>query len=156
FLHARGHYHAATRRSAEAFAPPGGESALPATHPLTFLFIQPSDNALVALNTPFEVSGRVTDQGGAEPHVIDKITVQIDSGPVVRAVVTHIHNPTLTEVSFSAFVTVTGGQDPHTLTVTATDDSGATIHATRKIFTDVAFAVDAPAIVIDVLSPLPF
>ena len=129
---------------------------MPATHPLTFLFIQPADNAVVTLNKPFEVSGRVTDQGGAEPHVIDKITVQIDSGAAVRAVVTHIHNPALTEVSFSAFVTVTGGQDPHTLTVTAIDDRGVTIHATRKLFTAVAFAVDAPAIVIDVLSPLPF
>ena len=111
---------------------------------------------MVHPNTPFEVSGRVTDEGSPEPHFVDLVTVQVDSSPAVKAALHRIHDQTQSLVAFSAFVSVTGGQDPHTLTVTAKDDRGFTVTVTRRIFTVVAFKVDAPAVVIDVLSFVPF
>jgi hypothetical protein len=127
-----------------------------ATQQIAFVFVQPADNAVVPSSHPFEVSGRVTDVGRPEPHLVDSVTVQVDNGPVVRASLTRIHDQTQSLVAFSAFVTVTGGHDPHTLTVIATDDAGQSVAATRHVFTNVPFAVDAPAVVVDLLSFVPF
>jgi hypothetical protein len=79
----------------------------------------------------------------------------VDGGPVINASRTRVHNPTLTEVSFHASVQVTGGPDPHTVTVTATDDQGISVTQTRHVFAGTPFAVDAPAVVVDILSPEP-
>src|SRR6185437_4570139 len=129
---------------------------MPARQNLSLTVNQPAASAIVKLNQPFPVSGVVLDQGPPEPHAIDSVTVQVDGGPIVRAALTHISNKSATEVSFHANVQVTAGADPHTVTVTATDDQRVSVKQTRQVFTGTPFAVDAPAVVVDVLSLFPF
>ena len=81
---------------------------------------QPPNNLAVHLNQPFLVTGQASDRGPPEPALIDSVTVQVDNGPIIKAALTHIPNKTITLYSFKAFAQVTGGQDPHTVTVTAT------------------------------------
>ena len=116
---------------------------------------QPQPNQKVTLNLPFTVTGQVSDQKGAEPHTIDSVTVQVDGGPATRATLKVIQNPQMVLVSFVATVKVTGGADPHTVTVTATDDAGLKATRTVQVFAGQVFAVDAPAVVVDLISPLP-
>lgn len=128
---------------------------MPGIQNLSLTVNQPVANSAVTLNQPFQVSGVVLDQGPPEPHAINSVTIQVDSGPIIRATLTHIPSKTVTEVTFHASAQVTGGQDPHIVTVTATDDRGASVKQRREVFTGEVFAVDAPAVVLDVLSPLP-
>jgi hypothetical protein len=116
---------------------------------------QPQPNQKVTLNVPFTVSGQVSDQKGVEPHTIDSVTVQVDGGPLTRATLKVIQNPQIVLVSFTATVQVTGGADPHTVTVTATDDAGLKDTKTVQVFAGQVFAADAPAVVVDLISPLP-
>lgn len=116
---------------------------------------QPPNNLVVHLNQPFLVTGQASDRGPPEPALIDSVTVQVDNGPIIKAALTHIPNKTITLYSFKAFAQVTGGQDPHTVTVTATNDSGISVRQTRQVFTGPVFQVDAPAILADLLFPFP-
>lgn len=116
---------------------------------------QPAANAVVGLNTPFQITGIVTDRGGREPIAIDSVTVQIDSGPVIHAAQKPVSNKTLTEVSFHATAQITGGNDPHTVTVVATNDQQMKATRTFTVFTGQPFQVDAPAVLIDVLTLIP-
>jgi hypothetical protein len=115
----------------------------------------PPNNLRVQPNQPFLVSGQASDRGPPEPALIDSITVQVDNGPVIKAQLTHIPGKTTTLYSFKAFAQVAGGQDPHTVTITATNDSNISVKQTRQVFTGPIFQVDAPAIVIDLLYPFP-
>lgn len=128
---------------------------MPTKQSLSLTVNQPAANATVKLNQPFSVTGVVLDQGPPEPRPINSVTVQVDGGPVIRAALTHIVNKTATEVSFHASAQVTGGQDPHIVVVTATDDLGS-VKQTKQVFTGTPFAVDAPAVTVDVLSAIPF
>jgi hypothetical protein len=115
----------------------------------------PPNNLMVQPNQPFLVSGQASDRGPPEPALIDSVTVQVDNGPVINAQLTHIPNKTMTLYSFKAFAQVTGGQDPHTVTITATNDSNIAVRQTRQVFTGPIFQVDAPAILADLLFPFP-
>src|ERR1700690_3043507 len=84
---------------------------------------QPTANSVVGLQ-PFQISGLVTDRGGVEPIMIDSVTVQIDGGPLINVTRKIIPNKTLTEVSFLASAQISGGSDPHSVTVVATNDQG--------------------------------
>jgi hypothetical protein len=114
---------------------------------------QPVNNATVTPNQPFVVSGQATDRGKPEPIMIDSVTVQVDSQPPIKATLTRIPNQQKTTVTFKASVQVTGGQDPHTVTVIATNDNGISQTKTVSVFTGPQ--VDAPAIFVDFLNPLP-
>jgi hypothetical protein len=116
---------------------------------------QPGQNSNITQNQPFIVSGTVTDTGGAEPIAIASVTVQVDGAPPVLANLLidtskrHVNAPVF---DFSASVEVTGGADPHVVTVTATNERNEYTQLTRNVFTDTPFAVDAPVIVIDLTS----
>lgn len=116
----------------------------------------PSNDAHVAPLQAFLVSGQASDAGLPEPHQIDTVTVQVDAGPVVDARLTQVPNKALSLFDYVAEVEVTDGADPHTVTVTAVNDNG--IKATRQIqvFTGPIFHPAAPAILIELLSPVSF
>jgi len=116
---------------------------------------QPAANAVVGLNQPFQIAGLVTDRGGVEPIMIDSVTVQIDGGPLINATRKIIHSKTLTEISFLASVQISGGSDPHTVTVVATNDQGLRATKTVTVFTGTIFQVDAPALLLDLLTVIP-
>jgi hypothetical protein len=120
----------------------------------TLTVVQPPNNLVVKLNQPFLVTGRASDVGPPEPNLIDSVTVQVDGGPPVRATLTRIPDKKHSVVSFKASVHVAGGQDPHTVSITATNDVGRSVKQTVAVFTNVAFEVDSPAIIIDI-SPYP-
>lgn len=111
---------------------------------------QPQNNLTVTLNQPFLVSGQVTDNGPPEPNLIDSVTVQVDGGAPIAAKLTHLADKKLTRYSFSALAKVTGGQDPHTVTVTATNDIGRSVKKTVSVFTGPAFEVSPPAVLFEI------
>jgi len=119
----------------------------------TLDLIQPANNATIKLNTTFVVSGQATDRGAPEPILIDSVTVQVDNQPPTKATLTRVPHQQKSTVNFKASVQVTGGQDPHTVTVIATNDNGLTQRKTVSVFTGPQ--VDAPAIFVDFLNPLP-
>jgi hypothetical protein len=117
---------------------------------LSLTLNQPLNNLSITLNQPFLVSGQVTDDGGAEPQMVDSVAVQVDGGAIIEAKLTHLPGKKVTRFAFSAWATVTGGQDPHTVTVTATDDSGRTAKKSVSVFTGPAFEVSPPAILLEI------
>jgi hypothetical protein len=116
---------------------------------------QPTPNAFVGLNQPFPVGGTVTDRGGTEPITIESVTVQIDGGPLIDAPLKNIPDKTLTKVSFPASAKITGGSDPHTVTVVATNDQQLRATKTISVFAGSVFQVDAPAVLLDVRTLIP-
>jgi hypothetical protein len=84
--------------------------------------------------------------------MIDSVTVQIDGGPLIPATLKNIHNKTLIQVSFIASAQISGGNDPHTVTVVATNDQGLRATKTVTVFTGAVFQVDAPAVLLDLRS----
>lgn len=50
---------------------------------------------------------------------------------------------------------MTGGQDPHTVTVTATNDGNVSVVQTVAVFTGPVFEVDAPSVLVDIVVPSP-
>ena len=86
--------------------------------------------------------------------MIDSVTVQVDGGPIIRASLTHIADRKLTVVTFKVFAQVTGGQDPHTVAITATNDQEISVTQTVSVFTGPAFEVDAPAVLVDLINPI--
>ena len=111
---------------------------------------QPTPNAVVGLNKPFLVAGTVTDRGGTEPITIESVTVQIDGGPLIDAPLKIIPDKTLWKVSFQASAQITGGSDPHTVTVVATNDQQLRATKTITVFAGSVFQVDAPAVLLDI------
>jgi alpha-tubulin suppressor-like RCC1 family protein len=109
---------------------------MPETKPkLTIL--RPRNNDTIHLNQPFPVTGQVTNQfvsGGDLVVRITSVTVQVDAGPVRQAALTPVQDKTQTKVNFAANAQVTGGQDPHTITVTATNDRGGSATQTVSVF----------------------
>lgn len=116
----------------------------------------PAVDAHVLPLQPFVVSGRASDAGFPEPHRIDSVTVQVDAGPVVTARVKQVPDKTMSLFEYSAEVTVTGGSDPHTLTVIAVNDNGVTATQQRQVFTGPIFHAAPPAVLVELLSPVPF
>jgi hypothetical protein len=114
----------------------------------------PSANATVG-NKPFQIIGQVTDRGMPEPIIIDSVTVQVDGGPLIQATRKIIPNKTLTQVSFTATAQITGGNDPHTVTVVATNDQNQHTTKTITVFAGAVFQSDVPAILIDLRSLFP-
>src|SRR5262245_3773799 len=119
---------------------------MPETKPkLTIL--RPRNNDTVHLNQAFPVSGQVTNQfvSGDDPVVlITSVTVQVDAGPVRQAALTPVQDKTQTKVNFAANAQVTGGQDPHTITVTATNDRGGSATQTVSVFTGSVVSLPFP------------
>jgi phospholipase C len=106
---------------------------MPVTKPQLTVF-GPSNNATVRLNQPFPVSGQVTNPFvSGEPVQISSVTVRVDGGPVMEASLTILQDKTQTKVNFSASAQVTGGADPHAVTVTATNDQGASTTQTISV-----------------------
>jgi hypothetical protein len=103
---------------------------------------QPPANLPVQLNQPFLVTGQASDKGSPESILIDSVTVQVDDGPVIDAALTQIHDKKISLFSFKAFAQVTGGQDPHTVTVTGSSDilgtGTATIEARDQTMVDMS------------------
>jgi len=116
---------------------------------------QPVPNSVVGLNQPFQITGLVTDRGGSEPIMIDSVTVQIDGGPLIHATLKTIPNKTLTEVSFHASAQISSGNDPHAVTVVATNDQGLRATNAVTVFAGPVFQVDAPALLLDLLTLIP-
>src|SRR5215510_6479569 len=110
---------------------------MPETKPkLTIL--RPRNNDTVQLNQPFPVTGQVTNQfvlGGNPVVLITSVTVQVDAGPFIQAALTRVPDKTQTKGNFAANAQVTGGEDPHTITVTARNDRGGAATQTVSVFT---------------------
>lgn len=121
----------------------------------TVTIFQPADGVSVPAGQPVQVTGRATDKAGAEPVFVDSVTVQVDGDPPVEATLTHRPDKTETVVDFAATVQVTGAAGPHTITVVATNDNNISRSAHVTVFLGPVFAVDAPAIVVDIESPSP-
>src|ERR1019366_2305055 len=129
---------------------------MPATPAQPILTVsQPAANAVVGLNTPFQITGQVTDRAGAEPITIDSVTVQDDNGPLIKAALTRIPNKNLVQASFHATAQISGGNDPHTITVVATNDQGLHAAKTVTVFTGAPFQIDSPALLLDLLALIP-
>jgi hypothetical protein len=118
----------------------------------TLVVFQPQNNLVVTPNQPFLVMGQVTNpwHNPEEPVTIRSVTVQVDGEPLIEATRKIVPNKHQTIVMFKAFAEVTGGQDPHTVTVTATNDNGLSATSTVSVFTGPIFAVDAPALELDI------
>jgi hypothetical protein len=129
---------------------------MPATPAQPILTVnQPTPNSVVGLNQPFQITGQVTDRGGTEPIMIDSVTVQIDAGPLIDTTLKHIPDKTLTRVSFNASAQISTGNDPHTVTVVATNDQGLRATKAVTVFAGSVFQVDAPALFVDLLTLIP-
>ena len=116
----------------------------------------PSTDAHVAPLQPFPVSGRASDAGLPEPHQIDTVTVQVDVGPVVDATLTQVPDKALSLFHYAAEVEVTDGTDPHTVTVTAVNDNNMKTTRQVQVFTGPIFHPAAPAVLVELLSPVQF
>src|SRR5262245_58875543 len=114
----------------------------------------PTPNTVVG-NQPFQITGQVTDRGGAEPILIDSVTVQVDGGPLIQATLKPIPNKTLTQVSFHASAQISSGHDPHTVTVVATNDQNLGATSSISVFAGSVFQVDAPAVLLEVRTLIP-
>lgn len=121
----------------------------------TVTIFQPADGVSVPAGQPVQVTGRATDRAGVEPVFVDSVTVQVDGNPPVEARLTRRPDKTETVVDFAATVQVTGASGLHTITVVATNDSNISRSARVTVFLGPTFAVDAPAIVVDIEIPSP-
>ena len=108
--------------------------------------LSPKPNSVVGL-TPFTVTGLVTAPGMPEPVGINSVRVQVDAQPPVQAILKHIVNHHLVEVTFSATVQIAGGQDPHTVTVIVESDAGVPVRKTVAVTAGLRLA--PPALLID-------
>jgi hypothetical protein len=115
----------------------------------------PPADLVVAPGQPFVVSGQASDVGLPEPRLIDSVTVQVDSGPVIEATLTRLPGTRVSAVVFKALAQVTSGGDPHVVTVTATNDNARSVRKTVTIFTGPVFEVRAPGILLEIASPVP-
>ena len=113
----------------------------------------PVDGASVASGQSVIVSGQATDRGGAEPVMIESVTVQVDGGPPTRATLQRLHAPSQTLVAFSASVGVTGVEGAHVITVVATNDSGLRATKAVTVYLGPSLAIDAPAVRIEIQAP---
>src|SRR5262245_2862421 len=108
---------------------------MPVTTPkLTIL--QPHNNDSVNLNQA--ISGNRTSNQrvrchASEPVMIDSVTVRVDGGQVIEASLTVVPDKAQRKVNFAASAQVTGGEDPHKLTVTATNDQGTSTTQTVSL-----------------------
>jgi hypothetical protein len=114
-------------------------------------------NTVVGVNQSFVVAGQASDVGFPEPRIIDSVTIQVQGGSADAVVLTPVRDPSGKRAikAFRATAVVTGGPDPHVITVTAVDELGASAKATVSVFTGgAAFPVAAPALLIE-LRPAP-
>jgi len=83
---------------------------------------QPHPGEEFPVGAEVPVAGSAVGTGGAEPHPIDLVTVQVDAGPVVEATLSRTSPPSFS-VGWTATIRLAepGG---HTIRVTATDDIG--------------------------------
>ena len=108
---------------------------MPVTKPQLTIF-GPHNNDTVTLNQPFPVAGNIKNAFVAgEPVLITSVTVQVDQGPVIDADLNPLQDKTQTNVNFTASAQVTGGEDPHTVKVTATNDQRASATQTISLLT---------------------
>jgi hypothetical protein len=119
----------------------------------TLVILHPSNGVSVPAGQPLSVTGQATDKGGAEPVMIDSVTVQVDNGPAVSATLKHLPDPHNTVVGFTASVEVTGAEGAHTITVVATNDGGFSRTESITVFLGPSFEIDAPAILLEINTP---
>jgi len=122
----------------------------------TVTIFTPPEGESVTAGEPLLVSGQASDVAGAEPVLIDSVTVRLDSQAPVEAHLVRKRSKTQTLVDFSATVGLTGASGTageHAITVVATNDNGVSRTATRTVFVGPAFDVDAPAVVVDLQLP---
>lgn len=117
--------------------------------------IQPAPNLVVGLNTPFQITGQVTDRGLPEPIEIESVTVQVDGQPPIRASLKQLPNKTLSQYTFSATAQIASGNGPHTITVVATNDQPQSTTKAVTVVVDGIAPVDGPAILVDLLTLIP-
>jgi hypothetical protein len=116
----------------------------------------PTNDAHVPPLQAFQVNGRATDVGPPERHDIDSVTVQVDGGPAVDAQLVTVPDKTLSIVDYTAAVEVTSGTDPHTITVVAINDNQISVKKQIEVFTGPIFHAAPPAVLVEILSPVPF
>jgi hypothetical protein len=94
----------------------------------------PVPNEVVVSGKPFEVAGVVFTRGMPEPITINSVTVQVENGPLIEAVMKS-NPPQLSTVNYSAQATTVAGVGASRLvTVKATDENGASGSASVTIF----------------------
>lgn len=116
----------------------------------TLVITSPQPKAVVG-TAPFTVSGTVTAPGMPEPVDIRAVTVQVDAQPPVRATLKHLPGTQQIQIIFSASMQITGGQDPHTVTVSVASDAGFPVTASVSVSAGLRFEV--PAVLLDFALP---
>jgi hypothetical protein len=116
---------------------------------------RPVANAHVGVGVPFEVRGQAWEVRTLDSPSVDTVTVRVDGGPSVDAALTAVKDKKLALVTFTATVVVAGGDDPHTVTVTAINDIMQSVHVSRLVFAGPSFTPTPPGVVVD-LRPSPF
>ncbi|HLI94458.1 MAG TPA: hypothetical protein VKT72_00035 [Candidatus Baltobacteraceae bacterium] len=118
----------------------------------TLTIDSPLPNAPVG-TAPFEVTGLVMAPGMPEPVAIDSVIVEIDGQAAVDATLTRfpLHGDQPLQVTFKATMQITGGQDPHYVTVAVVSDSP--IRVTQTVTVTVGPRLVAPDAWADVFIP---
>jgi hypothetical protein len=94
--------------------------------PLGLTIGQPPPNGVVVIGETTLVSGTATGTGGAEPVLVDSVTIRIGGGPIVAAGLSHVGLAR----NFKAEVVVPGPPGPVAVTVTAHFDGNRVLTKT--------------------------
>jgi hypothetical protein len=141
-------------RSSRAQLPAGLDA--PRSSAMPKVTIQaPHPGFTVPAGQQLTVRGFATGTGGAEPVLIDSVTVAVDGGAAVGATLTVVAHQQLPRVRFTATVTVPDAPGSHTATAVALDDNGQHASASVAVLRDVTVAIPPPAILIDLEPPVP-
>jgi hypothetical protein len=121
----------------------------------TLTIQSPAPNTTVPHGQPLHVGGIARGAGGAEPVLVDTVTVALDGGQPVEADLTIVKHQSVPTVTYSASVEVPEQPGTHTVRVVATCDNLTTATGTVQVLRDVTVVVPAPAVLIDLEPPAP-
>lgn len=121
---------------------------------LKLTIFQPKNRLPITRGQMLIVAGQlIKEDRSDEGHIIESITVQLDSQPPIQA---QFSDAKLKTVTFRAALMIKAPPDRHTITVTATNDNGQTAHGSVVVFTGPAYEIAPPAAVLEIALFLPF
>jgi hypothetical protein len=96
----------------------------------------PAPGAIVLASSPLTVGGVATAKGFPEPSVIDRVTVEVDGGPLVTATIKQLppHHGSPAAWTYHAQTTAPAMPGSHRIRVKAFDDTGTVPPATATVY----------------------